>query len=368
MSDKLSYTEYDVVFKPGKSLSKVYVELTNDCNLTCEMCYRKTWDASTGQISVGLFKQVIDELAKDFSITEFVFGGLGETMLHDSFWELLEYAHRCLPNSNIKLTTNGLLLNSSIITKLAANGVRQVVVSVDGADLETMQKVRGKLSQELHKKLITNGQVINETANIEWHWETVWQKNNRDQLNDIIKFANDCNVKKIIVSHLMPTSAAQCEQALFLPEVSSEDVIIKERARNKALMYGIEIILPRTELNTERLCRFVEHNSTVINYDGRVAPCYRYLHGCSEFDKGSQKKVDAFDFGTVSEDMKLYDIWNSSKYMHFRYRIKNSLYPSCHDCELLEGCDIVAKSEADCDGGIPACGDCLWARGFIQCP
>lgn len=41
-------------------------------------------------------------------------------------------------------------------------------------------------------------------------------------------------------------------------------------------------------------------------------------------------------------------------------------FSPCTDCG---GCDLADSNQEDCIGNsFPVCGDCLWAKGVIQCP
>lgn len=62
------------------------------------------------------------------------------------------------------------------------------------------------------------------------------------------------------------------------------------------------------------------------------------------------------------------NIWNSLEYSNFRGRITNNLYPSCIDCDLVDGCDYAKNEKVDCYALSPSCGDCLWSRQFATCP
>ncbi len=42
---------------PVTLLKKLYIEPTNQCNLTCRTCIRNTWDESLGQMSNTTFKK-----------------------------------------------------------------------------------------------------------------------------------------------------------------------------------------------------------------------------------------------------------------------------------------------------------------------
>ncbi|MCX5902972.1 MAG: hypothetical protein NTV89_05755 [Proteobacteria bacterium] len=44
---------------PPTHLKKVYLEVTNRCNLECRMCIRRTWDEPVGQMEAGTFRRVI---------------------------------------------------------------------------------------------------------------------------------------------------------------------------------------------------------------------------------------------------------------------------------------------------------------------
>ena len=55
-----------------------------------------------------------------------------------------------------------------------------------------------------------------------------------------------------------------------------------------------------------------------------------------------------------------------ASYVAFRRRVAQFDFPPCPDCG---SCELVASNEEDCLGNpFPVCGDCLWARGILQCP
>ncbi len=52
--------------------------------------------------------------------------------------------------------------------------------------------------------------------------------------------------------------------------------------------------------------------------------------------------------------------------MRFRDLVQRFDFSPCSDCG---GCNLAETNEEDCFGnGFPVCGDCLWAKGVIQCP
>lgn len=359
---------WSVVFHPVLNIRKLFVELTNRCNLDCAMCYRHSWRCPEGEMDPALFAKILSEIPMLPELEEIALGGLGEPLYHPKFWEWLPRLHEANPGIRIVLSTNGVLLQPGHIRALAAAGVSKIVISVDGADMKVQQEVRGFEAGEVNRKLADLAEEINRTEGIVWWWETVWQKKNRAHLPDVVRLAAQHGVKQLIVSHLMPVSANQQGEALFDPELLPEDKKTLERARLIAMINGLSVQFPKEKLLTERSCNFVNKMSAVIRWDGAVAPCYRYLHGCREHFYGRGKDVPAFMFANL-HDSSLAEIWLQRDFQQFRYRVANNLYPSCTDCELVEGCDLtVHRAEGDCDGGLPSCGDCLWARGMVICP
>ncbi|MCL4464034.1 MAG: radical SAM protein [Firmicutes bacterium] len=359
---------WTVTFHPVLNIRKLFIELTNRCNLDCVMCYRHSWRCSEGEMDEDLFEKILLEISRLTELEEIVLGGFGEPLFHPKFWDWLSRLHAAAPDVPITLPTNGVLLQPSQIGALAESGVSKIVVSVDGADIDIQRDVRGFEAGEVSLKLAALSAAIKRTPGISWWWETVWQQKNKRCLPDVLRLAAKLHVKQLIVSHLVAVLPAQTDEALFDPEMAAEDKKILERARLTAMNSGLSAQFPREKPKTERKCSFVEKMSVVIRWDGAVAPCYRYLHGCMEHFFGRSKEVPAFMFGSL-KDSGLEEIWTRQEYQQFRYRVANNLYPSCADCELVEGCDLtVHRAEGDCDGGMPSCGDCLWSRGMVLCP
>ena len=60
------------------ALKKVYIELTNKCNLSCSTCMRNGWDVDYGQMSTERFEQILVELETFQEKPELFLGGYGE--------------------------------------------------------------------------------------------------------------------------------------------------------------------------------------------------------------------------------------------------------------------------------------------------
>lgn len=98
---------------------KVYVEITNNCNLNCEFCPHNKRKPKF--ISLDEFNTILDKLE---GYTKYLyFHVLGEPLLHPNINELIDIASK---RYNINITTNGYLID-----KIKGNhNIRQVNISL----------------------------------------------------------------------------------------------------------------------------------------------------------------------------------------------------------------------------------------------
>lgn len=102
---------------------KIYIEITNTCNLSCHFCIQNQRKAK--MMTIDEFKHIINEI-KEY--TNYVYlHVLGEPLLHPLLEELLDICNES--NIYVNLTTNGTLLNKHC-SKLIERKVRQVNVSL----------------------------------------------------------------------------------------------------------------------------------------------------------------------------------------------------------------------------------------------
>lgn len=107
----------------SKRFSKIYVEITNYCNLACSFCSKDHRDKK--EMSVNEFKEVISKI-KDYTDNIYLHVK-GEPLLHSHLDEILNI---CDDNKiNVRLTTNGTLLNTKKEILLKHN-FKQINVSL----------------------------------------------------------------------------------------------------------------------------------------------------------------------------------------------------------------------------------------------
>lgn len=358
--------EFEVILKPKNNIRKLYLEITNHCNLECKMCYRQVWNNEMGYMPIEQVERVIQLLENFPQLERIVLGGIGEPTYHPQFAEIVRLFKGKYP---LAITTNGTLLEKDIVELLVDEKVAELIVSVDSSLDEGFKNIRQTALTPLLEKqtYLKELKQLKKTIYPRLSWEFVAMKSNITTLPQVVIIGSELGVSTIYVTHMMPVRVDNVKDVLYENGLTTEVNAIFRRAVNVGFVKGINVILPTTDLKTDRACRFMNNYSTVISWDGEVCPCYRFLHPCQEIVNKRNKKLLRRSFGNIKEKT-LEDIWTEQEYMKFRYKVQNNLYPSCTDCDLVDGCDLVSDSELDCVGNSPACGDCLWARGIVYCP
>ncbi len=129
--------------KQARTLNTLYFYLTEGCNLACRHCWLGPRFDSDGSrystLPVASFETAIRE-AKPLGLSSVKLTG-GEPLLHPHFTRLLEIVRR--EDLRLTIETNGLLCTPEIAAEIAKSPNRFVSVSIDGADAETHEWVRG---------------------------------------------------------------------------------------------------------------------------------------------------------------------------------------------------------------------------------
>lgn len=345
------------------SLQKLYLELTNKCNLNCVMCYRHSWTEKLQDMNRELFAKIKKEVNVLSRLKSIVLGGIGEPTYTPLIYEAIEE----LSNYNLTLTTNAVRIDN-ILLDLLVQYVNLVMVSIDGLH-ENYSKIRGtNLDFVLNNINKLNELKKNTRKNTPYLGiQFVISKSNVDDIFRLIDLANQFQVHQLVLSNLLPQREENVDEILYTRYENKEIKYLFNKASNYSFRKGINLILPNYELKTERRCTFIEDKAAFISASGEVVPCYRLSHTYKEYVFGREKIVRKYSFGNL-HDQSLKEIWESSEYSNFRSIIRNNRYPSCIDCDYAEGCDMVKDTSTDCYTGSPSCADCLWSRKYIICP
>jgi len=224
------------------------IEITNACNLRCEMCLHSQWPKDyKEQITVDTFKSLAEEVFPH--LKKLVLYGWGEPFMHPQFIELLRISRKWLPpESKILVTTNGLLLNKELIKTINEQKlIDELVISCD-----LMTSSSSNISQESNtlfightaaNKVYENIKSITSLPNrsIRLGIETLVMRSNYKNLPSLIKECGNIGVDFIVVSHVYPFFP-QLEHESLYSLISSEALPALEELGGK----GWELILKIT--------------------------------------------------------------------------------------------------------------------------
>jgi MoaA/NifB/PqqE/SkfB family radical SAM enzyme len=367
-------------------LNKLYVELTSRCNLDCQMCVQRVWNAPKNDMEFATFNRLMDNLA-DFPESPIVhLGGYGEPMFHPDFLECVRIAKAT--GGRVEVTTNGTLLTAEVAGALLDLGLDRLVVSIDGATPESYQNIRvnGNLQQvianlrELHRQRLRRGH-RHSKPRVEISF--VAMKRNVADLPELPRLATRIGAWNVNVTNVIPHTP-QMEQEILYERALTDCVY-------RATPWVVDVSLPKFDLDTHTLlpldrlwssrssvtllntslsarndyCQFVQEGYAAVRWDGQVSPCLSLLHDHPEFIRGRRKQITHSSVGNINQH-SLYEIWNSSEYVQFRRKLRDFSFSPCTTCG---GCERFTRNMEDCiENQFPVCGGCLWAQGFVACP
>ncbi|MAJ88655.1 MAG: mycofactocin radical SAM maturase [Acidimicrobiaceae bacterium] len=114
-------------------------ELTYACNLQCVHCLSSSGRRDPRELTTEECEAIIDELQR-MQVFYINIGG-GEPTIRKDFWHLVRYAvdH----GVGVKFSTNGSGIDAEVAEQLTESDYVDVQISIDGADAETNDHVRG---------------------------------------------------------------------------------------------------------------------------------------------------------------------------------------------------------------------------------
>ena len=106
-----------------KKFKKIYIEITNICNLSCSFC--SIDNRIKDKVTVENFEEIIKKIDK---YTDYIYLHVkGEPLLHPELKELLDIANKY--NKQVNITTNGTLIKEKLDI-LTHPAVRQINISL----------------------------------------------------------------------------------------------------------------------------------------------------------------------------------------------------------------------------------------------
>jgi putative metalloenzyme radical SAM/SPASM domain maturase len=223
--------------------SKLFVETSTRCNLTCSMCVKQNQgsDISEGSLSLESFTR----LEAAFPHLEaLVLNGVGEPLLNPHLESFIRRARRLMPSSGwIGFQSNGLMMSPFRAKTLVAAGLDKVCISVDAVSPEQFRALRegGEVAGiDMALTALKNARTFCSRPEVEVGIEFVAMRSNFRGLPETLEWAASRGARFALVTHVLPYDEQHAGEALFCT-VSDEALALYNAWRRRGLRSGIDI-------------------------------------------------------------------------------------------------------------------------------
>lgn len=211
-------TENDVVPAFRKNPSKLFIELTTRCNLSCQMCVKQSW--GNGVIDGDMSRETFLALTPAFSQAEAVIlNGIGESLLHPDLEDYICLAKSLMPEGSwVGFQSNGLLLDEKRAVSLLEAGLDKICLSLDAICPDTFRELReGGEVADLDRAFVALERARKKVpdSTIQIGVEFVVMRDNIHQLPDVLRWSASRGADFALVSHLLPYGAEHVSQAAY---------------------------------------------------------------------------------------------------------------------------------------------------------
>lgn len=198
--------------------TKLFVETTTRCNLSCFMCVKQSDDRciDEGDISEDTFARILPALHHAKAL---ILNGVGEPLLHPKLELFISEAKKHMaPDGWIGFQSNGLLLDESRAFSLLEAGLDRICLSIDTINPEIFKKMRagGELSSiEWALDHLDAVKTSLGKTNFRIGVEFVVMRSNLKELPAAIHWAASRGASFALVTHVLPYSEEHTQEAAY---------------------------------------------------------------------------------------------------------------------------------------------------------
>ena len=310
------------------------IELTDRCNLKCEICWREKYEEAIIS-GPGTFMKIeevrrLEPFIRDAELISIF--GFGETLLHPSLEEILEYIYSINSRDNlIQLVTNGAALNKRK-APLLGRQLHLLSISLNASNAERYwremypHEFRAKKDVRFRFQNVLDGitefsEALPSRARDKLLLTFVAHRENYQDMADFVRIARSVGVSRVNIQHYRVNRPEFIDRSLFwIKEDYNSEV---DRAMDAGEKLEVSVfarrffVEPKVEFNPERDCDWPT-STTIVGVKGDVLPC---CYG------------GRVDFGNAfTSSGGLDEIWNSDNYQKLR---KKRDLPACKTCNLV---------------------------------
>ncbi len=198
--------------------SKLLVELTTRCNLSCRMCLKQSTGSGIldGDMSRETFLALTPALSKCEAL---ILNGVGESLLHPNLEEFIRIAKEVMPPYGwVGFQSNGLLLDESRAMSLIEAGLDKICLSLDAVCPDMFRKIReGGEVEDLRQAFaaLRTGRRMYPESRLQVGVEFVVMRDNLEHFPDVLRWSASQGADFAIATHLLPYELAHVSQAAY---------------------------------------------------------------------------------------------------------------------------------------------------------
>ena len=222
-------------------LEQLFLEVTSRCNARCEHCGSRCDGNMQGEeISTECLKNTLQEIADHYDAKEiFLAVTGGEPLMRKDLFEIMEFAVEL--GFSWGITSNGMLINKSMIKKMEKSKMATVSISIDGLK-ETHESFR-KVPNSF-EKILEGIRMMQESPVIKIvQVTTVVNKKNIHELEDLYKLLLEHGVEHWRVVNCDPIGRALDNNHILLDKKDYKYlfyfILVKQKlGEMKSVTYG----------------------------------------------------------------------------------------------------------------------------------
>lgn len=177
---------------------RVHYAITSKCNLNCKHCFTRNILSQNKKELTFTEKLIILDNMQKMGIHEMLISG-GEPFLAP---DIIDFIKECKKRRvNIKVFSNGLLFNQELIEQIKDLPIAYLAISVDGANKESISKIRGNID---FNKLKNNLSQLAKVCKFPIVMQITVTKCNLNDIEEYIRLALETGVKRIKIRAIKP--------------------------------------------------------------------------------------------------------------------------------------------------------------------
>jgi len=341
--------ENDYVGDNLSSPVRIHYCYTYSCNMNCKHCFTKLQEQSGEELTFDEKVDMLEQL-KQLGISEILVGG-GEPLVKTDFLNFIDECNK--RKINVKIFTNGLLLNKEVVDELCKKDVKYISISIDGTTEEEYEETRGVRALET---VINNIKYAKKCCNFPVAISVTVNGSNYKNAAGYLEIAKRANVDRVKVRPTKPSGNVLLYDSVYpSPEQYLEFMCEMQRIWNESYkgIFKLDFSWGDTRIKYD-----VDTNSMVVINN----PFPYQGYGCFA-GKGSmviRANGDVSPCGFLPEKMQVYngenirnksikELWdNGIKFQNLRKIKENTICTNCKYYLVCRGGCIARILHAGC--------------------